>query len=324
MVTARNDKPPKLLDQVRMVIRRKHYSIRTEESYVHWVRRFILFHGKRHPAELGEPEIASFLSHLAVARRVSASTQNQAFNALLFLFRHVLQKPLGPIQDTVRAKRPRKLPVVMSQAEARKVIDAMEGQFQIMARLLYGSGLRLMECLRLRVRDIDFERNQIVVRAGKGFKDRVTLLPQSAKEPLKTHLEKVRLVYGSDRRNRCNPVELPYALERKYPRAGTEWAWQGEFPSSHLSTDPRTGIVRRHHVHEDYLGRAVKSAAMLAEIHKQVTCHVFRHSFATHLLETHYDIRTVQDLLGHKDVATTQIYTHVMQRPGLAVRSPAD
>jgi integron integrase len=307
-----------------MVVRRKHYSQRTEESYVYWIRKFILFHGKRHPAELGESEIASYHSHLAVARRVSASTQNQAFNSLLFLYRHVLQKPLGPIQDTVRAKRPRKLPVVLSKEEARKVICAMSWPHQLMALLLYGSGLRLMECMRLRVRDIDFDRNQILVRGGKGFKDRVTLFPQSAREALRIHLEKARLMYESDRRNRCNPVELPYGLERKYPRAGSEWGWQWVFAASNLSTDPRTGVVRRHHIHEDTLSRAVKAAATLAGVNKSVTCHVFRHSFATHLLETHYDIRTVQDLLGHKDVATTQIYTHVMQRSGLAVKSPAD
>lgn len=305
-------------------MRFKHYSLRTETTYREWIRRYILFHDKRHPRELGAPEISRFLSHLAVQGKVAASTQNQAFNALLFLYREVLGQDFGPLQEVQRAKRPARLPVVLTKAEAERVLAGMTGTFRLMAVLLYGTGMRLMECVRLRVKDIDFEANQIVVREGKGFKDRVTILPLSLKAALQTHLQRVQLLHQQDLSQGGGTVYLPYALERKYPKANREWGWQYVFPAARPSRDPRSSALQRHHVNEQGLQRAVKDAVRLAGIHKPASCHSLRHSFATRLLENGYDIRTVQELLGHASVATTQIYTHVMEKPGLGVRSPVD
>jgi integron integrase len=313
----------KLLDQVRDAIRVKHYSIRTEQAYTGWIRRYILFHDKRHPQEMGAPEITAFLTYLAVDQNVAASTQNQALAALLFLYREVLKMDPGPI-DAVRAKKPKRLPTVLTKEEVKIIIAALSGVNALVARLLYGSGLRLIECLRLRVKDLDFSYRQITVRDGKGFKDRVTILPESLIDPLRGHLRRVRMIHQQDLDQGYGAVFLPYALERKYPNAHKEWIWQYVFPSDRRSTDPRSGIVRRHHLHESTVQKAVREAALLAQLSKRVNCHTFRHSFATHLLEAGYDIRTVQELLGHKDVKTTQIYTHVLNRGGLSVRSPLD
>ncbi len=314
----------KLLDQVRDVIRVKHYSIRTEESYVDWIRRYILFHNKRHPKDMGRAEVQAFLTHLAVEGNVAASTQNQAFSALLFLYREVLKIEFDAPIDSIRAKKPSRLPVVLTRAEARQVIEGMSGVYQLMAKLLYGSGLRLMECVRLRVKDIDFERREIVVRDAKGGHERVTMLSASLVAPLQEHLKRVKLLHTQDLAAGYGQVYLPYALDRKYPNANKEWGWQYVFPSDRLSPDPHSGLTRRHHVDESNLQRAVKDAVRLARLAKPASCHTFRHSFATHLLEAGYDIRTVQELLGHKDVKTTMIYTHVLNRGGLAVRSPLD
>jgi len=315
---------PKLLDQVRESMRTRHYSLRTEKTYVQWIKRFIFFHDKRHPQEMGEVEIGQFLSALATKAQVSASTQNQALNALLFLYRVVLKKLIGYVNGVIRAKRPHRLPVVLTRQEVRTIIAGMEGVEQIMATLLYGAGLRLMECLRLRVQEIDFGSNQITVRAGKGDKDRATMLPASVVEPLRKHLEQVKRLYQHDLERGIGGASLPHALERKYPNAPKEWAWQFIFPASKLSLDPRSGKWRRHHLHESVLQKAVKAACRQAGITKHAGCHTFRHSFATHLLEDGYDIRTVQELLGHKDVNTTMVYTHVLNRGGRGVKSPAD
>lgn len=317
------NKPPKLLDQVRDRLRARHYSIRTEEAYLYWIRRFIHFHGLRHPQELGVPEIEAFLTHLAVVENVAASTQNQALAALLFLYRDVLHIDLGPVAP-VRAKKPQRLPTVLSRDEIQRIFAHMSGLHLLMARLLYGTGMRLMECLRLRVKDIDFERREIIIRDGKGEKDRVTLLPQSLIAPLQEHLKHVKTLHEKDLAQGYGAVYLPYALERKYPNAAREWGWQYVFPAATLSVDPRSGVTRRHHMDESGLQKAVRAAAQKAGITKPVSCHTFRHSFATHLLEAGYDIRTVQELLGHKDVRTTQIYTHVLNRGPLGVRSPLD
>jgi len=314
----------KLLDVVRDTIRRKHYSIRTEEAYVNWIRRFILFHGKRHPKDMGAAEVEAFLTHLATEGHVSASTQNQAFSALLFLYREVLHRELDAPVHALRAKESRHIPAVLTREEVRQVIAQLSGVYQLQARLLYGSGLRLLECLRLRVKDIDFQRRAITVRDTKGNEDRITMLPDSVIEPLKEHLQRVRRLHEEDLAKGYGSVYLPDALDRKYPNASREWIWQYVFPSDRLSTDPRSGVVRRHHLDESGLQKAVRAAARAAGINKRVTCHTFRHSFATHLLENGYDIRTVQELLGHKNVKTTMIYTHVLQRGGLAVRSPLD
>jgi len=314
----------KLLDRVRHIIRRKGYSIRTEEAYVSWIKRFVLFHNKRHPKDMGVPQIEAFLTHLAVDLDVSPSTQNQALQAILFLYREVLQHPIEDQLNFLRAKRSRHLPVVLTKEQVQRVLDAMSGTPKIVAQLLYGSGLRLMEALRLRVKDLDFDQRQIIVRDGKGMKDRITILPQSLIPALQAHLKHVRLVHDQDLAHGYGSVYLPYALERKYPNAHREWIWQYVFPSPILSQDPRGGATRRHHLHESVIQRAVRKAAKLAAIEKRVTPHTFRHSFATHLLESGYDIRTVQELLGHKDVKTTMIYTHVLNRGGLAVRSPLD
>jgi integron integrase len=314
----------KLLDQVSEVMRFKHYSLRTERTYREWIKRYIFFHGKRHPREMGAFEVERFLSDLATNRKVAASTQNQAFNALLFLYREVLHQELGELGQVERAKRPERLPVVLTREEVDRLLAGMSGTFQLMAKLLYGTGMRLMECVRLRVKDVDFGQNQVVMREGKGFKDRVTMLPGGVKAPLAEHLKRVKLLHEQDLAAGQGQVYLPYALSRKYPAADREWGWQYVFPAAGLSRDPRGGMVRRHHVGEQGLQRAVKDAVRLAGIAKPASCHSLRHSFATHLLEAGYDIRTVQDLLGHKDVSTTQIYTHVMARPGLGVRSPLD
>jgi integron integrase len=318
------ERPKKLLDQVRDAIRLRHYSYRTEQTYVDWIHRFILFHNKRHPKEMGAPEIEAFLTHLAVEKRVAASTQNQALCALVFLYRHVLHQEIGLSIDAVRAKQPRYLPTVLSQHEALAVIGQLSGVYQIIAKLLYGSGLRLSEALRLRVKDIDFAQNQIVVRDGKGGNSRITLLPVSLIDPLKAHLQRVQRIHRQDLEEGLGSVYLPYALDRKYPNADRQWVWQYVFPSERISKDPRSGIIRRHHLDESGLQKAVKQAGYAAGIHKRVSCHTFRHSFATHLLQSHYDIRTVQELLGHKDVKTTMIYTHVLNKGGQGVRSPLD
>jgi integron integrase len=315
---------PKLLDRVRAANRLRHGSRSTEKSYVGWIRRFILFHGKRHPAEMGAPEVARFLSSLAVEGKVAASTQNQALSALLFLYRYVLQQDLPWLDDIVRARRPKHLPVVLTRDEVRAVISRMEGAARLMATLLYGSGLRLLECARLRVQDVDFAMNQIVVRDGKGAKDRVTVLPAVAKEPLRQHLSKVKRQHDADLALGAGWVELPWALARKYPNAGREWPWQWVFPATRFYFDQASGQRRRHHLHETVLQRAVLEAARQAHLGKRATPHTFRHSFATHLLEDGRDIRTVQELLGHNDVSTTMIYTHVLNRGPSGVTSPAD
>ncbi|MBA7683278.1 Tyrosine recombinase XerD [subsurface metagenome] len=318
-----NTGKPKLLDQMKTIMRIKHYSLKTEKSYVHWVRRYIYFHKKQHPIQMGALNVQKFLSYLAVEQHVSASTQNQALNALVFLYKHVLKKELGSI-DAVRARRPKHLPVVLTVEETQRVLSQLSGVKQLMARLLYGSGLRLMECLRLRVKDVDISANQIIVRDGKGFKDRVTILAETVVPVLNEHLILVEALHKDFLGRGYGEVELPYALARKYPNAKSEWGWQYVFPAKNISTDPRSGIKRRHHIHESNLQKAVKNAVRLSGISKHVGCHTFRHCFATHLLEMGVDIRTVQELLGHKDVKTTMIYTHVMKKPGIDVKSPLD
>jgi integron integrase len=316
--------PPKLLDQVRAAIRRKHDALRTEEAYVGWIRRFILFHGTRHPREMGATEVSAFLPHLAVENEVAASTQNQALSALLFLYREVLLQPLSEDLRITYAKRPTYLPTVLSREEVRAVLAALSGTHHLMASLLYGSGLRLLECLRLRVKDLDFDQRQLIMHQGKGAKDRATLLPDQLHAPLRTQIEHVRSIHAHDLREGFGEVELPFALERKLPNAARELTWQYLFPASRRSTDPRSGTIRRHHLDESVLQKAVRQAARRLQLPKRVTCHTFRHSFATHLLEVGYDIRTVQELLGHADVQTTMISTHVLRRGPGAVRSPLD
>jgi integron integrase len=315
---------PRLLDRVRDAIRTRHYSRRTEKAYVHWIRRFIFFHDKRHPAEMGPAEISAFLSSLAVRDKVAASTQNQALSALLFLYRDVLGVDLPWLDDVVRAKRPQYLPVVLTREETRAVLQQLTGVPRIMALLLYGAGLRLLECCGLRVKDVDFATNQIVIRDGKGRKDRVTMLPAAVKTLLMAHLDHVRTQHQADLRRGAGWVELPGALLRKYPNAGREWPWQWVFPATRFYVDRLTGQRRRHHPHESVLQRAVRDAVRAAGIPKPATCHTLRHSFATHLLEDNHDIRTVQELLGHRDVSTTMIYTHVLNLGPAGVRSPAD
>ncbi|HND79764.1 MAG TPA: integron integrase [Accumulibacter sp.] len=316
--------PKKLLDQLRDRIRFKHYSIRTEQAYRDWVRRFILFHGKRHPREMGAREVEAFLSHLAVEGRVSASTQNQARSALLFLYKEVLETELPWLDGVESAKTGKRLPVVLTAEEAQRLLALVQGSTGLILRLLYGTGMRLMECLRLRVKDLDFARREITVREGKGFKDRMTMLPEKLLTPLSDHLATVKAVHEADLAAGFGEVYLPWALERKYPRAAREWAWQYVFVAAKRSADPRSGVVRRHHVDAQSIQRAMREALHLAGICKPATPHTLRHSFATSLLDNGYDIRTVQELLGHADVNTTMIYTHVLNRGGRGVRSPLD
>lgn len=316
--------PPKLLDRVRGEIRVRHYSRRTEEAYVHWIRRYIVFHGKRHPRELGVQEISAFLTWLATGQRVAASTQNQAFSALLFLYRAVLKMEVGEIERVSRAQVPVRVPVVLTRDEVRRVLDALKGTSWLVAALLYGAGLRLQECLELRVKDVDLESNQLTVRRGKGQKDRRTMLPLMLKERLRTHLLGVRSQHDQQVARGEGRVALPSAIGRKYPGASTEWVWQFVFPAGRICRDPQYGPPSRFHLHESAVQRAVTAAVRAAGLTKPAGCHTFRHSFATHLLEDGYDIRTVQELLGHADVSTTMVYTHVLNRGALGVRSPAD
>ncbi len=316
---------PRLLDRLRAAIRARHYSLRTEEAYVAWVRRYVLFHGKRHPDEMGEAEINAFLTDLAVKKKVSASTQNQALSALLFLYRDLLGKSVESLGDVVRARRPERLPVVLTPAEVKAVLSRLDGAPRLVATLLYGSGLRLLEALRLRVKDVDLARNEILVRDGKGQKDRVTMLPVSVKPDLSAHLRAVLTAHEADLAAGGGDVYLPDALRLKYPRAAHAWGWQYVFPAPRPSEDPRSGATRRHHLPETHVQRAVKRAVTEAGLAKPASCHTLRHSFATHLLESGTDIRTIQELLGHRDVATTMIYTHVLNRAGgLGVKSPLD
>jgi len=318
------NKPLKLLDQVQQTIRTKHYSYRTEKSYVGWIKQFIMFNGKKHPKDMGETEINTFLTHLAVKRKVSASTQNQALCAIVFLYKHVLKRNLGDFGPLTWAKKPRKLPVVLSKSEITSLMKNLKGTYWIMAMLLYGAGLRLMECLRLRIKDIDFEYNQITIHEAKGNKDRIVPLPQRIKRQLADHIKNVRKQHQKDLKNGYGSVEMPNALARKYLNADKSWAWQYVFPAHRISKDPRTGIKRRHHLYETVLQKAVRNSVRKANITKRATCHTLRHSFATHLLEDGYDIRTVQELLGHKKLDTTMIYTHVLNKGGKGVVSPAD
>jgi integron integrase len=317
--------PPRLLERVRMAVRVRHYSIRTEEAYVAWSKRYILFHGKKHPSAMGADEINAFLTHLAVDRNVSASTQNQALSAILFLYQRVLNEDVGWIADIVRAARPRRLPVVFTPEEVVAILEKMSGVERLIGELLYGTGLRVIEALRLRVKDLGFAKNEILVRDGKGKKDRLTMLPRSLSEVLSAHLVGVRELHESDSRAGLGAVYLPYALEQKYPRASRQWAWQYVFPAHRISLDPRSGVHRRHHMDERQMQRAFSAAQREAGIEKAGTVHSLRHSFATHLLGDGYDIRTVQELLGHSDVKTTMIYTHVLNESGgKGVRSPLD
>jgi len=317
-------KNKKLMDQVSDALRTRHYSYRTEQTYKDWIKRYILFHDKRHPKDMGEEEIRAFIAYLSNDRNVAASTSNQALSAILFLYRVVLQQEITLPPDLSNASRPKRLPTVLTHAEALKVIDHMRGVPRLMAKIMYGSGLRVTECLRLRVKDIDFDHRQIIVRGGKGDQDRLTILPESIIPELKQMLQEVKTLHQKDLAEGYGEAALPNALGEKYRTASKEWAWQFIFPASQRSVDPRTGVIRRHHLDETVPQKAVRAAAKLAKIDKPVSPHTFRHSFATHLLQNGYDIRTVQELLGHKDVKTTMIYTHVLQRGGLAVKSPLD
>ena len=316
--------PPKLIDQVRDAIRVRHYSIRTEEAYIQWIKRYIFFHNKKHPREMGESEITSFLTHLAVDKHVSASTQNQALSALLFLYKEVLGMELDWLEGVVRAKRPQRLPVVLTAGEVIKILTLIPSVNGLIARLMYGTGMRLMEAIRLRIKDVNFEYQQIIIRDGKGGKDRVSVLPESLVDDLIRQIECVQQLHKTDLAEGYGRVYLPFALARKYPNADREFAWQYLFPSIKRSVDPRSGEIRRHHLDEKNIQRAIKNAARKAGIQKPVSSHTLRHSFATHLLERGYDIRTIQELLGHKDVKTTMIYTHVLNRGGKGVKSPLD
>jgi integron integrase len=315
---------PKLLERIRIAMRTRHYARRTEDAYVGWIRRYIVYHGIRHPDEMGSAEVVDFLSDLAVRGNVSAATQNQALAALLLLYRDILGRELEGLDHAVRARAPRRLPVVMSRIEVAAVIAHLDPPHDLVATLLYGAGLRLLECLRVRIKDIDVDRHQIVVREGKGDRDRATVLPARAEPLLVRQLDVARGIFEADRKTGAAGVWLPHALARKLPHAGREWAWQWVFPATSLSTDPRDGLERRHHLHESATQRAVRRAAARAGLRKRVTPHTFRHSFATHLLEDGADIRTVQALLGHRDLKTTMIYTHVLDRGPLGVQSPLD
>ena len=314
----------KLLDHVRETIRTKHYSYRTEQAYVEWIKRFILFHDKRHPNDMGAQEVQAYITYLAVERKIASSTQNQALSAIAFLYRYVLQKDIALATDLVRPSRPERLPTVLSHQEVISVLNKMTGVTQLMTKLLYGSGLRVTECLRLRVKDLDFGNHQLLIRDGKGEKDRITILPDSLYADLQAQLQIVKAIHQRDLREGFGETSLPYALERKYPTALKEFMWQYIFPASIRSRDPLSKRTKRHHLDVTVLQKAIRHAAQRANIDKPVTPHTFRHSFATHLLQNGYDIRTVQELLGHKDVKTTMIYTHVLQRGGLAVKSPLD
>ena len=316
--------PPRLLDRMREALQSRHYSRRTEQAYCQWVRRFVRFHGLRHPAEMGEAEINAFLTHLATEDHVSASTQTQALSALLFLYRHVLRREVGTLDGLVRARKERRLPVVLTREEVRRVLAQLDGDLRLIASLLYSSGLRLTECLRLRVQDVDLTRTELTVRDGKGGKDRVTMLPDTLAVPLRRHLSHVKELHAHDLAAGWGRVSLPDAVGRKYPRAAADWRWQWVFPQRRRWRDPVTGKQGRHHVHETVVQRAVGDAVRRAGLTKRASCHTLRHSFATHLLEAGYDIRTIQELLGHKDVRTTMIYTHVLNRGGRGVRSPMD
>jgi len=318
--------PPRLLDQVRDRLRVKHYSIRTEQTYTDWIKRYIYFHDKRHPKDLGARDIEAFLTHLAVAGKVAASTQNLAKSSLLFLYREVLEIDLPWLDNITQAKAPKRLPVVLTVSEVQAVLSHMTGTHSLIASLLYGGGMRLMEAVRLRVKDVDFAQREILVREGKGFKDRVTMLPEAVVAPLKAHLAKVKALHDEDLAQGFGEVYLPFALDKKYPSAGRDWGWQYVFPSKNLSVDPRSDNdkTRRHHVDEKGVQRAVKQAVRDADLIKPATPHTLRHSFATHLLQSGYDIRTVQELLGHSDVSTTMIYTHVLNKGGRGVVSPLD
>jgi integron integrase len=326
MLQPTTDAPkPRLLDRVRAALRARHYSPRTEEAYVGWIRRFILFNGKRHPREMGDVEINAFLSHLAVGHHVAASTQNQALAGLLFLYREVLGLEVPWLDCLVRARKPARLPVVLSRDEVRRLLGGVRGTPNLVCRLLYGTGMRLLEGLQLRVKDVDFERNEIIVREGKGGKDRHTMLPTSLRAPIEAHLAEVRALHSADLAAGAGSVRLPGALAVKYPNAGREWPWQWVFPATTVWKDDATGALMRHHLHESAVQKAVRAAALQAGLTKPVGCHTLRHSFATHLLEDGYDIRTIQELLGHKDVSTTMIYTHVLNKVGgRGVRSPVD
>jgi len=314
----------KLLDRVRDKIRLKHYSIRTEKSYITWIKRFIIFHNKRHPEKMGVKEIEEYLTYLAKERYVAASTQNQAFNSILFLYNEVLEIRLDEKINAVRAKNHIRVPVVLTRDEVFQILDLMEGTNKLIAQLLYGSGLRVMEAVRLRVKDIDFNMKQIIIRSGKGNKDRITLFPEETHAPIKAHLIKCQAQHEADLKNGYGRVYMPNALYRKYPSGAGEWIWQYVFPSKRTSTDPRSGNLGRHHIHEDSVRKPIKAASKLTEITKRIGPHTLRHSFATHLLQDGYDIRTIQELLGHNDVNTTMIYTHVLNRGGRAVLSPLD
>ncbi len=316
--------PKKLLEQVSYIIRLKHYSYKTEKSYVNWIKRYIIFHNKRHPREMGGREIEEFLTHLAVEENVAASTQNQALNAILFLYKEVLKQELDLKIDAVRAKTSRYLPTVLTKEEVLAIINNLSGVYQLVVKLLYGTRLRRTECLQLRVKDLDFAQKQLIVRDTKGRESRVKMLPISLIEELQFHLKIVKRQHQQDLEKGYGSVYLPFALDRKYKNADREWIWQFVFPSNRISQDPRSKIIRRHHLHESGLQKALKQAVKTAGINKRVSCHTFRHSFATHLLQNGYDIRTVQELLGHKNVKTTMIYTHVLNRGGRGVRSPLD
>ncbi len=317
-------KPPKLLDQVRETIRTKHYSYRTEQTYVDWIKRFIIFHNKRHPKEMGADEIQAYITYLANERKVASSTQNQALSAIVFLYKYVLQKEIILPSDIIRPNRPERLPTVLSHQEAMSIINKMGGTTKLIAQLLYGSGLRITECLRLRVKDLDFANHQVIVRDGKGENDRATILPDSLVQGLKSQIEIARLIHQKDLKEGFGEVSLPYALAQKYPSAPKEFPWQYVFPSTNRSVDPVSKRTKRHHLDVSVVQKAVRQAVLAAGLDKPVSPHTFRHTFATQLLQNGYDIRTVQELLGHKDVKTTMIYTHVLQRGAGAVKSPLD
>jgi len=324
MITAGSAGPPRLMVRVKEALRSRHYSRRTEDAYRNWIKRYIYYHQVRHLVEMGEPEINAFLSHLALEGKVSSSRQNQALAALQFRYRYVINRDVGDLGNVVRARKPERLPVVMTRDEAKSVLNNLSGDKWLMASIMYGSGLRLMECLRLRVKDIDFSKNEILVRDGKGGKDRRTMLPVAVKQPLQEHLTQVKMIYEKDLAEGWGRVKLPDALDRKYPNAPKEWRWQWVFPQGKRWRNDKTGQEGRHHVHETIIQRAVADSVRKTQMTKRATCHTFRHSFATHLLEGGYDIRTIQELSGHKDVKTTMIYTHVLNRGGAGVRSPLD